>query len=427
MPPGGEAPQDIGLDGDQHQPAEHRAAADQGEGGKVAGAEIGDNQKGDEEDGGGAEVAHQGQAAHARAGEQDEQPQVPLAEQALQGGRPGEDVAGLGQFRGLEGESEQTDPVGRTVFDVPGDEGQGEQGDGCRRHEPADLPHPLQVPKKDSGDQEQDDAQQDGQQLLGDGGGGGGGGDRQTQGGEEKGDGLHLKAGAPHAPQDEAVDPHHRSQAQKGPRDQQGMDPLLREQELEAGKQLKQGEQDQGTPGGDGVLGGAAAALRLLVRDGEEHGLHAAQAEYVPQGDGGAAGLHRGPVDSGAAFGVQIVHRPPVVRGADEGGVLPGDHGVVEQHIGGGAAAQDILPVGQGLRGPVGQGEAGPYFRLGRGLDQAADDPHQHQNGQNRKKKAKDQRVPGEQDRVCLRQLPQSVQAGLEGGGQVRQGGPPFE
>ena len=64
------------------------------------------------------------------------------------------------------------------------------------------------------------------------------------------------------------------------------MDPLLREQELEASKQLKQGEQDQGTPGGDGVLGGVAAALRLLVRDGEEHGLHAAQAEYVPQGDG---------------------------------------------------------------------------------------------------------------------------------------------
>ena len=302
-------------------------------------------------------------------------------------------------------------------------EGQGEQGDGCRRHEPADLTHPLQIPEKDTGDQEQEDAQQDGQQLLGNGGGGGGGSDRQAQGGKEKGDGLHLKAGAPHAPQDETVNPHHRRQAQKGTRDQQGVDSLLGEQKLEAGKQLEQGEQDQGAPGGDGALGGAAAALRLLVGDGKEHGFHASQAEYVTQGDGGAAGLHRGPVDSGAAFGVQVVHRPPVVRGADEGSVLPGDHRIVEQHVGSGAAAQNILPVGQGLRGPVGQGEIGPYLRLRGGLDQAADDPHQHQNGQNGKKKAKDQGVPGEGDRVCLRQLPQGVQAGLEGSGQVRQGG----
>ena len=100
-----------------------------------------------------------------------------------------------------------------------------------------------------------------------------------------------------------------------------------------------------------------------------------------------------------------------------------GDHGVVEQHIGGRAAAQDILPVGQGLRGPVGQGEAGPYFRLGRGLDQAADDPHQHQNGQNRKKRKRRISVyQANRTGYALRQLPQSVQAGLEGGGQVRQG-----
>ena len=201
------------------------------------------------------------------------------------------------------------------------------------------------------------------------------------------------------------------------------MEPFLKEQELEPGEHLEQGEQDQGAPGGDGTLGGAAAALGLLIGDREKHGLHAPQAEHIPQGDVCAAGSHRSSVDSGAAFRVQVVHGPPVIRSANEGGVLPGDHRVVEQHIGGGASAQNILPVGQGLRGPVGQREVGPYLRLGRGLDQTADDPRQHQDSQNRKKKAKDQRVPGEQDRVCLRQLPQGVQACLEGSGQIRQGG----
>ena len=66
------------------------------------------------------------------------------------------------------------------------------------------------------------------------------------------------------------------------------MDPLLREQELEAGKQLKQGEQDQGTPGETGCWEVRRRRSASLVRDGEEHGLHAAQAEYVPKGRWGS-------------------------------------------------------------------------------------------------------------------------------------------
>ena len=107
--------------------------------------------------------------------------------------------------------------------------------------------------------------------------------------------------------------------------------------------------------------------------------------------------------------------------------MLPGDHGVVEQHIGGGAAAQDILPVGQGSAAPLGRERQAHISGLGEALTRPRMIRTSIKMARTGKKKAKDQRVPGEQDRVCLRQLPQSVQAGLEGGGQVRQGGPPFE
>ena len=58
--PGGEALKDVGLEGEHGEHRKHPAAADEGQGGPVAGAEVGDNQEGDKEDGGGAEVAHIG-------------------------------------------------------------------------------------------------------------------------------------------------------------------------------------------------------------------------------------------------------------------------------------------------------------------------------------------------------------------------------
>src|SRR5699024_5945789 len=60
--PGGKAAHDVGLHRQHGEYGEHAAAADEGQGGPVAGAEVGDDQKGDEKDGGGAEVAHIGQA-----------------------------------------------------------------------------------------------------------------------------------------------------------------------------------------------------------------------------------------------------------------------------------------------------------------------------------------------------------------------------
>ena len=95
MAPGGKAPEDIGLEPQHQQPGKGRPAAQQGQCGKVAGAEIGDDQERGEEDAGGAKVAHQGQTQQAYPGEDHEQPQVPPAEQPLQGGGTGEDIEDL--------------------------------------------------------------------------------------------------------------------------------------------------------------------------------------------------------------------------------------------------------------------------------------------------------------------------------------------
>ena len=63
MAPGGKAAEDVGLEVEDQQAGKQGPAADQGQGGEVAGAEVGDHQEGGEEDEGGAEVAHQRQTS----------------------------------------------------------------------------------------------------------------------------------------------------------------------------------------------------------------------------------------------------------------------------------------------------------------------------------------------------------------------------
>ena len=70
MAPDGETIGDIGLKAQNHHARKGRAAANQGERGKIPGAQIGNDQKRDEKNGGGAEIPHQGQAAQAKAGKQ---------------------------------------------------------------------------------------------------------------------------------------------------------------------------------------------------------------------------------------------------------------------------------------------------------------------------------------------------------------------
>ena len=59
------------------------------------------------------------------------------------------------------------DPVGGAVLPLSQHQGDAQQADGSRRHEPADLLHPFQVPQEDAQDQEERQTQQHREKLLG--------------------------------------------------------------------------------------------------------------------------------------------------------------------------------------------------------------------------------------------------------------------
>ena len=308
--PGGEPAHDIGLHRQHGEHREHAAAADEGQSGPVAGAEVGDDQEGDEEDGSGAEVAHVGQTGQAHAGEHDEQAQVPLAEESLQGGGTGEDVADLGNLRGLHADAADGNPVGRAVLGVGQAQlvehhRQAEKADGRPRHEPADLLGPLQVLEEDAQDEEEDEPQHHTEELLEEGRRVGGAGHRQGQGGQEEGDGLHLKAHPPGGPQHQEVEPHDAGEAQEGEGDHGGGPGALADDELDGGEHLEYGEQHQAQPGGHRA--GPAAAVPplglLLGGEGEEHGLHSAHCQHIAVLHGGGV-VDRLAVDGDAALGV---------------------------------------------------------------------------------------------------------------------------
>ena len=94
--------------------------------------------------------------------------------------------------------------------------------------------------------------------------------------------------------------------------------------------------------------------------------------------------------------------------------MLSGDHRVVKYYVTASCPAQDVFPVCQGLTGSVWQGQIGPDLWLWRGLDEGANDAHQHGQSQQGEEKAQNQGVPGESLRVVCRQLPQGEYAGLK-------------
>ena len=98
MAPHGKAFSDIGLEPQHHHARKGGAAGDEGQCGEIPRAEESNDQKGNEEDGGGAEVLHNGQTPQAEAGEQDEAIEVPLGKELIQCGGPGIDIGHFDQF-----------------------------------------------------------------------------------------------------------------------------------------------------------------------------------------------------------------------------------------------------------------------------------------------------------------------------------------
>ena len=88
-------------------------------------------------------------------------------------------------------------------------------------------------------------AQHHAEELLEQGPGIGGAGDRQRQGGQKEGDGLHLKAHPSGGPEHQEVEPHHARKQQEGEGDHGGSVLALADGELEGSEHLKHGEEHQ--------------------------------------------------------------------------------------------------------------------------------------------------------------------------------------
>ena len=215
---------------------------------------------------------------------------------------------------------------------------------------------------------------------------GAGGRHRQRQRGEEKGDGLQLKAHAAGAPQHREIQPHGRRQTQEGKGHlHRDLRPRCGDQ-LQTGQHLEQRQPQKGRPDSGGTLRPAlfVQLLPLRHRLGKEHEGHAPQGDGIPQLYRGSS-FHGFSIHSGAAFGAQVVNSPLLILAPAQCGVLAGDAGIVQPHIRRGAAADNIFPVGQQNRRAVGQAQLAPDLRRVGNAHQRPDGPVQDKKGQYRK------------------------------------------
>ena len=169
-------------------------------------------------------------------------------------------------------------------------------------------------------------------------------------------------------------------------------------------------------------MGRGASSCR---RREEEEQVHAPHGEGVPHPDGGALG-DLDAVDLGAALRAQVRDPPGTGLVPEKGGVLAGDGGKIEADICGGGAAQDIFPVVDGEGAAAGQAELSPLLRGVGDPQQAADGPHQHQQGEDGEEEADQGGVPPDGLGVLCQPGAQELGKGLEGGDRFRQGDPSF-
>lgn len=172
----------------------------------------------------------------------------------------------------------------------------------------------------------------------------------------------------------------------------------------------------------EGHMGRGASSCRrreelfpLLPGQGEEEQVHAPHGEGVPHPDGGALG-DLDAVDLGAALRAQVRDPPGTGLVPEKGGVLAGDGGKIEADICGGGAAQDIFPVVDGEGAAAGQAELSPLLRGVGDPQQAADGPHQHQQGEDGEEEADQGGVPPDGLGVLCQPGAQELGKGLEGG-----------
>lgn len=127
MAPGGKAAENIGLEGHNDPGTEYCAAANQGEGGKIPRAHVGNDQEGDEEDGCRTEIAHDTKKRDAGAGQHNKEGQVPLVEEPFQRGRASEDITDFSDLRGLKRHAANRNPVDRSIFGMTEYQREGQQ------------------------------------------------------------------------------------------------------------------------------------------------------------------------------------------------------------------------------------------------------------------------------------------------------------
>ena len=145
MAPRREAFPYVRLGNQNHGAAGNRAARHKHQRRKIAGAQIRNDEKCDEEDGRTAEVAHQAEEHHHRKRQRHEQTEVTLSEQSVKRCSARKDIAKLGKLGRLETEAPDFDPVGGAVLRVPEYDRQKQKPDSGRSREPAEPLDEVQV------------------------------------------------------------------------------------------------------------------------------------------------------------------------------------------------------------------------------------------------------------------------------------------
>ena len=404
------------LDGQHDHTTAEAASAHQTERREITRAQIRDDEKGHEEHERGAEVILERQAAAAHAGKTDEHPQVALVEQTVERRRTGENVADLGDLRGLERQRAEAQPCLRAALARTDEQRDGEQADRRRAHEPADLLRARQVAQEKAENEEHRHAHQNRDELLGQLVRNGRARHRERQRTQEERDGLHLEADAAEQAHEDEIAPADAGEHEEGQRNGDVRLAAACNHELHGCEHLKQRQQHQTAPhAGRTALLAALGHLPALFLSGNRHhrGRDAAERDRIAVLDDRVF-VYRQIVDLDAALGIQVVYRPAAVVFTDKRGVLPRDRRIFELHIAGRSAADDVFPVRERQAHTVAEREIAPDLVRMLDLPQRADRAHQDHQREQREHEANDRRVPRAHERIFRKKTRQHVKRVLQ-------------